>query len=271
MKILKNIFLFIIILNCATTFSQTRADEIANLIKNNKYEKALSLLEKSTIDKMDYNKYKGFIYYELYNPDSTVYYLEKFYRNNNQDDDVSIKLSQALLWKKNFKDASTILEQVKNKNNLEYLKVLASKNELLGDYKQAVILYDQVIKKEKLPYGTMERKAILLSWMKQFDASVDLFDKIIKTKIVSEPLRTRCKIKKAEVLSWKNEFDEAIIILDDLLKNYEKNIPARFVKAQILEWMGEYKEAKDLYKEVLLIDPKNNESKLKLEKLLWVK
>lgn len=265
------ILLFIILMSGTQAFSQSRVDEINKLIRDHKYDRAISLLENSRLDPQDYNRLKGFTYYGLYNPDSTIFYLEKSYHNNIQDDDVLIKFAQALLWKKNYKDASPLLEKVKNKSNPEYLKVLANKYEILGDYTKAIRYYDIVIKNEKLPYGTMERKAILLSWMKQFDDAIILLNKIIKTKKVSKPLRLRCKIKKAEILSWKKEFDEAIKILDELLKTDKKNIPARLVKAQILEWTGKYKDAKDIYKEVLLIDPNNYKAKRELEKLLWVK
>jgi tetratricopeptide (TPR) repeat protein len=257
-------------------FSQTSViskpnDYLNNLIKNDKFNEALSYLEKSDLSPLEYYRYKGVIYHGLYNPDSTVFYLDLAYRNNAQDDEVLIKFSQALLWKKNFKDASPILNQVKDKTSIDYQKVVANRYELLGEFDKSLELYNQVIQREELPYGSMEKKAILLSWMKKFNESIDLFDQIINTKIVSEPLRIRSLIKKAEVISWKKEFDQALNILDDVIKRDGKNSRARFVKAQIFEWQGKFKEAKNIYKDILLIEQDNVEAKWRLEKLMWVK
>jgi tetratricopeptide (TPR) repeat protein len=424
MKIWKYIVFFCLMFNLTSTFSQTSNIDIRNLIDQNKFNSALLQVENSKLAPLDYNELKGLIYYGLYNPDSTIFYLKKSIKKNKKDDEILIKYAQALLWKKNIKEASKILKNVGDKNDSEYLKVIAYKHELLGEYKTANQIYDRVIKNEELPYGTMERKAILLSWMKEYDASINLLDEIIETKVVSKPLRIRCLLKKAEVLAWKLKFDRALDVLDEVLKidneneqalslkkqflsdkndgflinasqqllwkkNYKdasplldqvkdksnleylkvlaqkhellgdyqsaisiydqiiqkkknqyeamerkaillswmkqfdesinllskiikiqkvsepqrirckvkkaeilswkkdfngaikildailkkdvKNVPARFVKAQIYEWIGKFKEAKNLYKEVLLIDPENNQAKLKSEKLLWVK
>lgn len=245
-------------------------DYISSLIKKGEFSEALTLMDKSTFEPSIADKYKGQIYYGLYNPDSAIYYLEKTYRNGIQDDATIIAFSQALLWKKNFKDASSLLKQVQDKSDLDYLKVRANQHELLGELKDALKIYEKVIPAEELPYGTMERKAILLSWMKKFDASIALFDKIIDTEIVSEPLRVRCLVKKAEVIAWKKDFDTSIEILDAVVEEHPKNTAARFVKAQIFEWLGKYKDAKNLYKDILLVDKENVEAKWKLEKLLWV-
>lgn len=254
----------------AFLLAQAEDDYISSLIKKGEFSEALTLMGKSTFEPAVADKYKGQIYYGLYNPDSAIFYLEKTYRNGTRDDATIIAFSQALLWKKNFKDASSLLKQVQDKTDLDYLKVRANQHELLGEFKDALKIYDKIIPVEELPYGTMERKAILLSWMKKFDASIALFDDIINTEVVSEPLRVRCLVKKAEVISWKKEFDKAIEILDDVVAKDPKNTSARFVKAQIFEWLGKYKDAKNLYKDILLVDKDNVEAKWKLEKLLWV-
>ena len=269
MKI-KFIYAFLLLIY---SFSFAVADDsyIIELLQKGELEQAMIELDKSTIEPANYAMYKGIIYHAQYNADSALVYLEKAYRSNVRTDDVLIKLAQAMLWKKNFKNSKPILAEVQDKTSVDYLKTVANRYEVLGDFKQAVKLYDAVIPLEELPYGTMEKKAILLSWMKKFDESIELLDYIINTKIVSEPLRIRALIHKATVISWKKDFNTPMTILDDVLVRDPKNAQARFVKAEIFEWHGKYKDAKDIYKDVLLIDPENVEAKWKLEKLLWVK
>lgn len=255
----------------STLFAALDDTKIVQLLQKGELEQALIELDKTILQPADIAFYKGVIYHAQYKADSALVYLERAYRNNMRTDEVLLKLAQAMLWKQNFKDSKPILEQVQDKSSIDYKKTVALRYQVLGDFEKAVKVYDEVIPLENLPYGTMEKKAILLSWMKKFDESIKLMDYIINTKIVSEPLRIRALIHKATVISWKKDFKTPMTILDDVLVRDPKNIQARFVKAEIFEWQGKYKEAKDIYKDVLLIGPENVMAKWKLEKLLWVK
>lgn len=269
---MKSSFIFYILLFIKSlSFAQTSETYIVEMLQKGMLDKAIKDVEMADLKPASYAFYKGIIYHAKYNADSAVVYLQEAYRSDIRTDEVKIKLAQALLWKKNFKDSKPLLDQVQDKSSLDYLKTKALLFEILNNFNKALELYNNVIAREELPYGTMEKKAILLSWMKKFDESIDLLDDIIKTEIVSEPLRIRSLIHKARVISWKKDFEKAIDILNLVLKRDPKNTRARIVKAEILEWQGKYKDAKDLYKDVLVIDPEHDEAKWKLGKLLWVK
>lgn len=211
----------------------------------------------------------GQIYHEQYAPDSAILYLKRAFDKGIHDDALLTALAEAFLWKKNFRNATEIMDAVKEKGSADYLKVIARKHEILGEFDQAVKAYDQAIALEKLPYGTMERKAIIFSWMKKFPESIALFDEILKVKIVSRPLKVRCMVRKAEVQSWQNQFDLALTGLDKALVLDSKNIDARLVKGRILEWKGDYAQARSIYQEIRKLEPGNDQVKLRLEKLAW--
>ena len=226
----KYILFTLLILSNVSLKSRISENEIEKLIDDEKFEKALALIHKTKISSKKTNLYKGIIYHGMYKPDSAIYYLKKSYKANIRTDEVLIKLSHALLWKKKVKETDRLLSKVKDKNALEFMKVLAYKHEVMGELKKALSIYDDIIKREKLPYGTMERKAIVLSWDKQYDASIKLLDKIIDTKIVSKPLRVRCLIHKAKVQSWKLKFNDALESLNAALKTDPKNSTAKSMK-----------------------------------------
>ncbi|MDB5103344.1 MAG: hypothetical protein JWP91_1033 [Fibrobacteres bacterium] len=243
-------------------------DKAVSLNRQGRYDAALTAL-KGCPAEAPAEKAKGIAFHGLYEPDSAIAHLKSAFDQGVKDDAVLLPLAEAFLWKKDFRNAAMIMDGTKDKAGAEYLKVVARKHEILGDLQLAVEQYDKAIALEKLPYGTMERKAIVLSWMKKYDESLALFDAIIKEKVVSRPLKVRCMIRKAEVASWKGQFDPALAQLDKALAIEKGNLEARMVKARILEWKGEYKPAKAVYKEILVLSPGNEQAKLKLDKLSW--
>lgn len=243
-------------------------DKAAKLLKQGSHEKALAALKACPADAATH-KARGIGHHGLYQPDSAIHYLRLAHDAGLKDDEVLLPLAEALLWKKDFRAATQVADAVKDKEGAGYLKVMARKHEILGELDQAVAHYDKAIALEKLPFGTMERKAMVLSWMKKFDESLGIYDAILKEKVVSQGLKVRCHIRKGEVLSWKNDFASALAELDKALAKDGKNLEARLVKGRILEWKGEYKPAKALYGEILTLSPNNEQAKLRLEKLSW--
>jgi len=239
------------------------------LLRLEKHAAAIEAV-KSCGDGIRANRAKGLAYHDLYVPDSAVAFLKMAFQAGARDDAVLTSLGEAFLWKKDFRSAGEVLDLVKDKEGPASLKVIARKHEILGEFTEAVRLYDLAIDREQLPYGTMERKAIILSWMKKYDEAIAQFDAILKEKIVSRPLKIRCRIRKAEVLSWTGKFDEAVAGLDAVLALDKRNVDARLVKGKVLEWKGEYRPARKVYEEVLRLEPANDQAKLRLEKLAWV-
>jgi len=261
------------LLGCAALVQATQAacppDKAAKLLKQGLYEKALAALKACPADPA-VHKARGIAHHGLFQADSAIHHLRLAHDAGLKDDGVLLPLAESLLWKKDFRAATQVADAVEAKEGAGYFKVMARKHEILGELGQAVALYDKAIALEKLPYGTWERKAMVLSWMKKFDESIALYDGILKEKVVSEGLKVRCLIRKAEVMSWKNEFAPALAELDKALARDRKNLEARLVKGRILEWKGEYKPAKALYGEILALAPYNEQAKLRLEKLSWV-
>jgi tetratricopeptide (TPR) repeat protein len=245
------------------------SDKAAKSLKQGQYEKALASLEACPADPTTH-KARGIAHHGLFHPDSAIHYLRLAHDAGLKEDEVLLPLAEALLWKKDFRAATQVADAVRGKEGAGYFKVMARKHEILGELDQAVAHYDKAIALEKLPYGTQERKAMVLSWMKKFDESIKLYDAIIAEKVVSQGLKVRCLIRKAEVLSWKNEFAPALAELEKALAKDRKNLEARLVKGRILEWKGEYKAAKALYGEILALSPDNEQAKLRLERLSWV-
>lgn len=246
-----------------------KVDRAEKLVLQGRYEAALEALKPCPSEPRT-KRAKGMAFHGLFQPDSAIANLKGAFESGLKDDGVLLPLSESFLWKKDFRNAAMIMEGIKDKQSANYFKVVARKHEILGELPLAVEFYDKAIALEKLPYGTMERKAIVLSWMKKFDESLALFDSIIKVKIVSKPLKVRCLVREGEVLSWKGEFDPAIAKLQKALALDKGNLDARFVKGRILEWKGEYKPAKAVYQEILGLSPGHEQAKLKLEKLSWV-
>lgn len=242
--------------------------KVFKLLRQEKYVVALETLQPCGED-LHAAKARGIAFHGLFKADSSLANLKRAFDGGLRDDAVLVRLAETFLWKKDFRNAGIIMDQVKDKLAPAYLKVLGRKHEILGEFPEAIKLYDQVMAKEKLPYGTMERKAIVLSWMKEYDRSIEQFEAIIRDKAPSRPLKIRCLIRKAEVLSWKAQFDPGLAQLDKALAMDPKNVDARLVKGRILEWKGEYKPAQAVYREILGLEPANDQAKLRLEKLSW--
>lgn len=243
-----------------------RADKLA---RQGRFEAALEAL-KSCPSEPKVHRIRGIGYHGLFKSDSAIAQLKAAFEAGLKDDGVRLPLAEAFLWKKDFRNAALVMDGIKNRTSADYFKLVARKHEILGDMEEAVKLYDKAIALEKLPYGTLERKAIVLSWMKRFDESIAVFDAILKVKVVSRPLKVRCLVRKAEVMSWKGELDPALAQLQRALALDKGNLEARFVKGRILEWKGDYQAAKAVYKDVLSLSPGQEQAKLKLDKLSWV-
>lgn len=270
---MKRLFFAIIIL-CTAGFAVARDFDYAKFsrhLANYEYDEAKWML--NTMDKSTdmYTRNKGIYFHAKYEADSAIFYLKMVFDKNIRDDEVLTKLAEALMWTRNFRDGEFILEMVENKNTLDYQKARAVYYELKGDFYKALQLYSEVIKSEQSPYGTMGRKAHVLSWIRRFDEAIKFFDKIIAADIVGQPLKIGAMVSKARVLSWQRDFGQAQQILVNVIKTDTQNIEARFVKGQILEWQGEYKIAKDIYRDIVQIEPNNREAKVRLENLLWVR
>lgn len=220
-----------------------------------------------------YSRLKGQAFHGLYNADSAIHYL-RIDLALGKDDAVLVALAEALVWKKGakeVKEAGRLLDKVQDRKTPAYFKAMASLHESRGKFSKAVAMYDAAIALEKNPAATEFRKALALSWMKQFDGSIALYTDLIGRQEVPPGLKTRCRVRRAEVIAWKGDLEKSAAEFEAVLAKEPKHSEARLGLGLVREWQGRFKEAKDCYRDVLLSDPENAAAKRKLEELLWVK
>jgi tetratricopeptide (TPR) repeat protein len=131
-------------------------------------------------------------------------------------------------------------------------------------------LYERAIPQLPQPWGALERKAQVLSWLKRFDESAATYQKVVASKEASIELRRRCRVRLAELRAWQKDFDGALAQLAKLLEEEPRLVEALLLRGQILEWKGEFAGAKQTYSRILAIDSTQAEARLRLNKLLWV-
>ena len=184
---------------------------------------------------------------------------------------MALALAEASLWKKDHKTALSVVNQLVAADAPEALRVRAMIFEQLGRLTEALALYERAIAGLKQPWGAMERKGQVLSWLKRFDDAIAVFRQIVSSQGASGGLKRRCRVHIAEITAWRKDFDGALAQLAALLAEEPRDVAALLLKGQILEWNGRYAEAKQTYSKVLTIDSNHREARLRLDKLLWVK
>ncbi|HXI60203.1 MAG TPA: tetratricopeptide repeat protein [Polyangia bacterium] len=216
-------------------------------------------------------RYRGLFHHGLAEPDATLQSLVPYYRAHPDDDVVALAVAEASLWKKDYKTAVTVLGQLRQPDAPQALRVRGLMLEQVGRLPEALALYNQAIPRLPLPWGTMERKALVLSWLKRFDEAAVTFKAVVASKQASLGLRQRCRVRLAELTAWNKDFDGALGQLAVLLKEEPRQVDALMLTGQILEWQGDFADAKKTYSRVLAIDAGQAEARLHLDKLLWVK
>lgn len=217
-----------------------------------------------------YARLKGQAFHGLFQADSAVFYLRQD-ASRGADDVVNTALAEALLWKKEVKEAVKLLGAVKDKKTPAYFKAMAARYEAEKKFPKALKMYDNAIVLEKVSFGTRFRKAMVLSWMKELDASIALYTALIEASGTPPGFKSRCIVRRAEVMAWNMDMDRAADELTALLQREKGNGEARLQLGQVMEWQGRFKEAKDQYKDVLVRNPEDAEAKRRLEALIWVK
>lgn len=216
------------------------------------------------------NVKKGLMFYEQWQADSALHYLIPAYQASPSDAKIALAVAEASLWKKDYKTATTILSQLENPDTPEANRVRGILFEQVNRLSEALEMYNKAIPKLELPWGTMERQAKVLSWLKRYDESKMIYQKIINSDIASKELKLRCEIQVAQLTAWEKDLQGALQRLQKVLQKDPKNIDALMLQAQIQEWSGDFKGAKNSYERVLEVDASHNTSRLKLDKLQWV-
>ncbi|MFP4417789.1 MAG: tetratricopeptide repeat protein [Chitinispirillaceae bacterium] len=239
-------------------------------IRIENYSAALDMLRECE-QSPEVSAVRGSAYYNLYMADSAISAFSVAVDGGLSNDDILVKIGQAFLWKKNFVDADKYLRQVKDKTRLDYRIAIADRLEMMGKLNESMKILDSILKEKPDHFSTMLKKAAVLSWTRKFTQAITLYTQIIENRKAPKSTRIQAKTDRAEVLSWQKKFKEALSELDQVIEMDETDTDARLLQAQIHEWQGHYKTAKNIYKDILLIEPENKQAQIRLEKLLWVK
>jgi tetratricopeptide (TPR) repeat protein len=235
------------------------------------YEEGLAWLRRFGHGGPDEQRYRGLFHHGLAQPDPTLEALVPIYRARPTDDVVAVAVAEASLWKKDLKTAVTVTSQLQAPDAPEALRVRGMILEQAGRLPEALGLYDRAIPKLALPWGTMERKAQVLSWLKRFPEAGGLYRQVVASPQASAGLRLRCRVRLAELTAWQRDLDGALDQLNKLLTEEPKLTDALLLQGQVLEWKGDFAGAKRAYSRALAVDAGASEARLHLDKLLWVK
>lgn len=247
------------------------APPLAAFLEQGKHRQGLDWLRSFGRGTPAEERYRGLFHHGLAEPDLTLQVLVPIYRIRPDDDTVALAVAEASLWKKDYKTAATVIGQLEAPEAPEALRVRGLLFEQAGRFAEAIDLYTRAIPRLALPFGTMERKAQVLSWQKRFDEAAALFEQVVASKQASPILRLRCRVRLAELAAWRKDLDGALVQLRKLLEEEPRQTDALLLEGQILEWKGEFGAAKRSYSRILAVDSAHAEARLRLNKLLWVK
>jgi tetratricopeptide (TPR) repeat protein len=254
----------------APAASSAQDHPLARLLAEGKYADGLQWLRSFGKGTAEEDRYRGLFHHGLGQTDAALQYLLPAYRARTADDTVALAVAEASLWKKDAKTANAVVSQLEQRDAPEALRVRGLLLEQAGKLTEALALYERAIPMLPQPWGTMERKAQVLSWLKRFDEAAATYGKVAASAKASIELRRRCRVRIAELTAWKKDFDGALAQLARLLAEEPRLTDALLLRGQIMEWKGEFAEAKRAYSRVLALDAGHPEARLRLDKLLWV-
>jgi tetratricopeptide (TPR) repeat protein len=218
-------------------------ENIIRLAEEGKVSQAQEEAKKSGATGKDLVRIKGILFHATGTPDSALVYLKEAQKDNPSDPRISLRMAEALFWKKDLRSVRLIVEGVGDKALAEVPR----------------------------KWESMMRKARLEAWLERFDASRELYQSILQGAETPEAIKVQARIRLAEIASWRKDFPKAIAILDSLLATMPGHVDATLLKGQILEWKGEYPQAKSLYTAGLQLHPTDANLRERLERLSWVK
>ncbi len=244
---------------------------LERFLQQRQYAEGLSWLSSFGDGSPMQQRYRGLFHHGLFQADAALKDLLPIYRQDPSDDRTGLAVAEACLWKKDYKTATTVLGALKNPDAPEALRVRALLYEQAGRLPEALHLYERAIPGLALPWGAMERKAQVLSWLKRFDEADATYEAIVRSNQASLPQRLRCRVRRAELTAWRKDLDGALGQLAAVLREAPRLTDALMLRGQILEWQGKHGDAKQAYSQVLAVDSNHAEARLRLNKLLWVK
>lgn len=251
--------------------SVERAEEkLEDFLDKDAYAEGLHWLENFGGELPSEARYRGLFHHGQGRADETVEALVPVYRAQPQDDRVALALAEASLWKKDLETARSVTKQLQDPEAPEALRVRGMALEQEGRLEAALALHDRAISKASSPWAALERRALVLSWLKRFNEARETYLRIIESEEAGEPLRVRSQLRLAEMRAWQKDYDAALRMLRELSKAHPNDVEVLLLQGRILEWAGRFREAKAVYSRILTRDSRNAEARLRLDELLWV-
>jgi|GEM_PF-2105912 len=231
----------------------------------------LVLISWSWGDNRDNSRRQGFQYYSEWNADSTLFYLLPLYRAHPEEDSVAIAVAEASLWKKDFRTATQVINNLRHSDSPEAFRIKGLLFEQAGRLTEALEIYDKAIPRHPQPWGTMERRAQVLAWLGRVPEAKAQVQKVLGAKEPSKGLRVRCLLDLALWTAWDKDLSGSVKLLEQTLALDGKSIEALLQLGQVYEWQGDFPQAKKTYGRVLNLNDRHAEARLRLDKLQWVK
>ena len=138
--------------------------------------------------------------------DESVSQYEKLLKEKPDLVEARLELARVMYWKGDAKGAMGVLEQIPGKNISGDTKILMGDLYMMqNNYQKAEQLYREYLQTHKDDYTVILKLAEMLSWEKQYDASLAEYRKILEAL----PDETQVRRRYAFVLVWAGKHEEA--------------------------------------------------------------
>ncbi|NRA52224.1 MAG: tetratricopeptide repeat protein [Phaeodactylibacter sp.] len=144
--------------------------------------------------------------------------------------------------------------------NIWYFKFLADLQQQAGQFKAAAEAYERVVELEPNNEQGYFRHAFLLVKANDIKSALKVYDALESRIGISEEVIRR----KHMLYLGQREDKKAAAELQRLIDAYPSDASYRHLLAGFYEQIGEDKKAKEVYKEILLVDPENGKAKMAL-------
>ena len=258
----------VLIFGCLLQAADTTTcmDKAEATLTKQEYTEALVQLRECPDSSVSMYRIKGIAFHGLYIRDSAAYYLQRAYDHGSRDNDVLIRLAEALLWRGDSNAAGSVLDEVENKDDIPYKRVRALYHELTGRFQHALELYRDILDRKPEAHYIAYRRAQLLSWMKRLNESRASYTEFIHTSTIPTSARRKARVRRAEIMIWQGELRRALSELNQVIAEDSTHVRSHLLKARVLERMGKGGQARELYHLVLEIDPSNADATAALMK-----
>jgi len=134
----------------------------------------------------------------------------------------------------------------------------------VGDYEEAINLFDDALKLDPSNYEILNQKGVILDKMDKYEEALKIYDQAIKLN----PTQTKAYYNKGLLLKDLKKLDEAMESFDKVTEIDIMNLSAHFEKALIYDEFGNLDEAIKRYEVIVEAKPRANLVRYHLNKAL---